>query len=68
MKSMKTRKWLKFYDEAASVEAGLIPDEGTVSLRMENYGLAPDVLIVQLTPEEARELAEFLCEIAKDLE
>lgn len=64
---MRTRKWLKFYDENASVEAGINADEDTVCIRVEDYEQIPNVAEVRLTPEEAKELAYFLLRIAEEL-
>lgn len=63
---MRTRKWLKFYDENSSVEAGIAND--TICFRIEDYEQIPNITEVRLTPEEAKELAYFLLKIAGELE
>lgn len=65
---MRTRKWLKFYDENSSVEAGITTDGGAVCLRIEDYEQIPNITEVRLTPEEAKELAYFLLKIAGEFE
>lgn len=65
---MSTRKWLKFYDENASVEAGINAGEDAVCLHVEDYEQIPNMIKVRLTQEEAKELAHFLLKIAGELE
>lgn len=64
---MRTRKWLKFYDENYSIEAGITTDD-IICVRTEDYALIPNITEVQLTPEEAKELAYFLLKIAGEFE
>ena len=64
---MRTRKWLKFYDENSSIEAGIATDD-IICVRIEDYEQIPKVMEVQLTPEEAKELAYFLLKIAGEFE
>lgn len=65
---MRTRKWLKFYDENSSVEAGITTDGDAICLRIEDYEQIPNITEVRLTTEEAKELANFLLKIAGELE
>ena len=67
---MRTRKWLKFYDENSSVEAGITTDTDgdAICLRLEDYEQIPNITEVRLTTEEAKELACFLLKIAGELE
>lgn len=65
---MRTRKWLKFYDENSSVEAGITTDGDAICLRLEDYEQIPNITEVRLTTEEAKELAYFLLKIAGELE
>lgn len=64
---MRTRKWLKFYDEDSSVEAGIATDD-IICIRIEDYEQIPNITEVRLTPEEAKELAYFLLKIAGEFE
>lgn len=64
---MITRKWLKFYDENSSIEAGIATDD-IICVRIEDYEQIPKIMEVQLTPEEAKELAYFLLKIAGEFE
>lgn len=65
---MRTRKWLKFYDENSSVEAGITTDGDAICLRLEDYEQIPNITEVRITTEEAKELAYFLMKIAGELE
>lgn len=64
---MRTRKWLKFYDENSSIEAGIATDD-IICVRIEDYEQIPNITEVRLTPEEAKELAYFLLKIAGEFE